>query len=153
MPLERLAIPSRFLWNGTVTDDRLLDRLRDAVGDAHVLTDPEVRASYETDWTGRFTGLARCVVRPASTGETSTVVRLCAEAGVPIVPQGGNTGLVGGSVPRGGEVVLSTRRLDQIGEVDLVSGEVVAGAGVTLGALSAPPSPARPPPRRRSRLP
>ncbi len=120
-----------------MTDDRLLDRLRDAVGDAHVLTDPEVRASYETDWTGRFTGLARCVVRPASTGETSTVVRLCAEAGVPIVPQGGNTGLVGGSVPRGGEVVLSTRRLDQIGEVDLVSGEVVAGAGVTLGALSA----------------
>ncbi len=120
-----------------MNDDRLFDRLRDAVGAEHVLTDPEVRASYETDWTGRFSGAARCVVRPASTAEVANVVRLCAEAGAAIVPQGGNTGLVGGSVPRAGEVVLSTRRLVAIEDLDLVSGEIVVGAGVTLGALSA----------------
>ncbi|HEY3186920.1 MAG TPA: FAD-binding oxidoreductase [Solirubrobacteraceae bacterium] len=105
------------------------------VGDGHALTDPDLRAPYERDWTGRFAGEARVVVRPADAAEVAEVVRLCAGAGAPIVPQGGNTGLVGGSVPRGGEVLLSLRRLDEVGPVDPALGQVTAGAGATLAAL------------------
>jgi FAD/FMN-containing dehydrogenase len=80
----------------------LVEQLAAAVGDAHVLTDPDLRASYETDWTGRFTGRAGCVVRPADTAQVAAVVRACGRAATPIVVQGGNTGLVGGGVPAGG---------------------------------------------------
>jgi len=80
--------------------------LRAAVGDAHVLTDDDARAGYETDWTGRFSSRARAVVRPADTAEVVAVVRACAEHGAAIVPQGGNTGMVGAGVPRGGEVLV-----------------------------------------------
>jgi FAD/FMN-containing dehydrogenase len=113
----------------------LLDDLRALVGDAHLLTDPQLKAGYETDWTRRFSGSALAVVRPASTDDVAAVVRLCADAGVALVPQGGNTGLVGGSVPRGGEIVLSLARLRSLDSVDESAGEVTAGAGVTLGAL------------------
>ncbi len=118
-----------------VAGPELLDALARAVGEAHVLRDPEVKAGYETDWTGRFQGSAAAVVRPGDTREVAEVVRLCAEADTPIVPQGGNTGLVGGSVPRGGEVVLSLSRLKDLEPVDEVAGEVTAGAGVTLAQL------------------
>jgi FAD/FMN-containing dehydrogenase len=117
--------------------EALIDALTDAVGARHVLTDPEVRAGYETDWTGRFTGAAAAVVRPGSTEEVAAVVRACGEHGAALVPQGGNTGLVGGSVPRGGEVVLSLTRLDALGDVDRATAQVTAGAGVTLAALHA----------------
>jgi FAD/FMN-containing dehydrogenase len=109
--------------------------LRDAIGDRQVLVDPSVTASYETDWTRRFTGRARCVARPADTQEVASVLRLCGRHGVAVVTQGGNTGLVGGSVPTDGEVVLSTSRLRQIGPVDVVAGQVTVGAGVTVTAL------------------
>jgi FAD/FMN-containing dehydrogenase len=109
--------------------------LADVVGSRHVISDAELRASYERDWTGRFGGAARAVVRPASSEEVAGVVGVCARAGVPIVPQGGNTGLVGGGVPRGGEVVLSLRRLDGLAPVDEALAEVEAGAGVTLSTL------------------
>lgn len=109
--------------------------LRDVVGARNVLVDRDVVASYETDWTRRFSGTARCVVRPGSTQEVSGVLRECAAAGVPVVVQGGNTGLVGGGVPAGGEVLLSTARLCSLGEVDTVARQVTAGAGVTLAAL------------------
>jgi FAD/FMN-containing dehydrogenase len=107
-----------------------------AVGAGHVLTDPDLRASYEVDWTGRWRGAGRAVVRPGSTAEVAAVLRVCADAGVPVVPQGGNTGLVGGSVPVGlpDAVVLSTRRLAELGPVDTV-GTVVVGAGATLAAV------------------
>jgi len=94
--------------------------LRDAIGDKHVLVDPSVTASYETDWTRRFAGRARCVVRPADTHEVASVLQLCGRHGVTVVTQGGNTGLVGGGVPTGGEVVLSTSRLRHTGPVDTV---------------------------------
>jgi FAD/FMN-containing dehydrogenase len=113
----------------------LLDDLRSAVGDAHVLVDADLRASYETDWTGRFTGTSMAVVRPVSTDEVSAVVRACAAAGQRIVVQGGNTGLVGGSVPAGGEVVLSLARLTELEPVDAAAAQVTAGAGATLAAL------------------
>ena len=115
-----------------MTDDAFLAALRGVVGDQHCLTDPDLRASYETDWTRRFHGTALAVVRPGSTEEVAEVLRLCADAGVPIVPQGGNTGLVGGAVPRGSEVVLSTTRLSEVGDLDAEAGEVTMGAGVTL---------------------
>ena len=119
--------------------DFLVDALRDIVGTANVLTDADVRASYEVDWLGKYRGTARCVVRPATVAEVSAVVRECAASGARIVPQGGNTGLVGGSVPRGnqmhGEVVLSTHRLTSLGEVDVPSHHVLAGAGITIETL------------------
>src|SRR5215213_5510353 len=95
-------------------DARLQDQtplLREVVGAAHVLTDDDVRAPYETDWTRRWTGRAAAVVRPVSTDEVAAVLRVCAEHGVTVVPQGGNTGMVGAGVPRDGEVVLSLARL------------------------------------------
>ncbi len=113
----------------------LEDDLRTVVGDQHVLVDPGLTASYETDWTRRFSGRARCVVRPGSTGEVAGVLRACGVAGVAVVPQGGNTGLVGGGVPVDGEVVLSTLRLVEIGEVDVVAGQVTVGAGTTVASL------------------
>jgi FAD/FMN-containing dehydrogenase len=99
-----------------------------------VLRTPDVTAGYCVDWTGRFSGTPVAVVRPGDVAEVSGVLQVCESRGVPVVPQGGNTGLVGGSVPRGGEVVLSLRRLgglDRLGP----GGEIAAGAGVTLQQL------------------
>jgi FAD/FMN-containing dehydrogenase len=118
----------------------LIRELTAVVGGDHVVTDPDVRASYEVDWTGRFRGQAAAAVRPSSVDEVAAVVSLCADAGVALVPQGGNTGLVAGGVPVDagtGAVVLSTRRLDRLHPVDLLAGQVTAGAGVTLARLHA----------------
>ena len=117
--------------------DALVNALREIVGERHCLTDPALRASYETDWTRRFHGDALAVVRPASVVDISAILRACGGAGVGVVPQGGNTGLVGGSVPRGGQVVLSLLRLNEIDAVDAVAGEVTVGAGATLAAVQA----------------
>lgn len=118
-------------WNtGTMTP--LCDELSAIVGAAHVLTDPDLTAGYVTDWTGYWTGRTLAVVRPGSTAEVAAVLAACHRAGQPVVPQGGNTGLVGGSVPLDGEVVLSTRRLDRIEEVDPVGRTLAADAGVTV---------------------
>jgi FAD/FMN-containing dehydrogenase len=113
---------------------KLFPELAEIVGPNHCLTDPDLRASYETDWTRRWSGTALAVVRPGSTDEVAAVLHACTDAGVGVVPQGGNTGLVGGSVPRDGEVVLSLRRLNAIEEVDADAGEMTVGAGVTLAA-------------------
>ena len=116
--------------------------LADVVGRSHVLTDPELCASYETDWTGRFAGKAAAVVRPGSTAEVAAVMALLHEAGRPVVPQGGNTGLVGGGVPLHGEVVVSLRRLAAIEPVDVAAGQLTAGAGATLAAVDNAAAPA-----------
>jgi FAD/FMN-containing dehydrogenase len=113
----------------------LVAALREVVGAAHVLVDPELTATYETDWTRRFTGRAHCVVRPASTPEVAAVLRACAAHAATVVTQGGNTGLVGGGVPAGGEVLLSTTRIADLGDVDRVAAQVTVGAGVPLVAL------------------
>jgi len=113
------------------------DQLAAVVGAEHVLTDPDLTRSYETDWTGRFTGTSACVVRPGTTAEVAEVLRLCSAAGTTVVVQGGNTGLVGGGVPAGGEVVLSLTRLTDVGEVDVAAAQVTVGAGVTLADLQA----------------
>jgi len=119
----------------------VLAELADIVGAAHVVTEPDVMADYLVDWSRRFQGVAMAVVRPGSTDEVAAVVSACVAAGVPIHPQGGNTGLVGGSVPAasptdaGLPIVLSTRRLQRLDAVDHQAGQVTVGAGVTLGAL------------------
>ncbi|MET0324447.1 MAG: FAD-binding oxidoreductase [Ilumatobacteraceae bacterium] len=117
----------------SVTTTSLPASLVDIVGPDHVLDDPDITDSYATDWTGRYRGEASLVVRPADTAQVAAVLRVCADAGAEVVPQGGNTGLVGGGVPRQRPmVVLSTRRLDELGPVDAGALQVTAGAGVTL---------------------
>jgi FAD/FMN-containing dehydrogenase len=115
----------------------LLDELGAAVGPSHVVTEPEVMASYGIDWTGRFRGQPRAVIRPGDTAEVAAVVSVCKEAGVALVPQGGNTGLVGGGVPLAGEVVLSLRRLAGITDVDPLGGQLSVGAGTTIADVQA----------------
>jgi FAD/FMN-containing dehydrogenase len=100
-----------------------------------VLTDPDLVASYTGDWTGRFRGATSAVVRPGSVAEVAEVVRRCRAHGVPLVPQGGNTGLVGGGVPLHGEVVLSLRRLGAPPEADPVAGQLTASAGTTVAEV------------------
>ena len=121
------------------TPDPLLDALREAVGAAHVLTAADDVAAYVVDWTGNLTGAARAVVRPGSTAEVSAVLSLCHEAGVPVVPQGGNTGLVGGGVPdpSGDQVVLSLTRMRRIREIDPVAGTITVEAGAVLADVQA----------------
>ncbi len=116
-----------------MSSDPLARALAEIVGAEHVLTDPEITRGMATDWTGRFRGEARLVVRPGDEGEVAAVVSRCADAGAPIVPQGGNTGLVGGSVPRDRPMVLlTTSRLVERGPVDQGAMQVTLGAGVTL---------------------
>jgi FAD/FMN-containing dehydrogenase len=109
----------------------LLGSLAAIVGSEHVLTGAPA-AGYGTDWTGRFTGEPAAVVRPRDTQEVAAVLALCTGAGLPVVPQGGNTGLVGGGVPSHGELVLSLSRLTGLGPADPDAAQVTAGAGVTL---------------------
>jgi FAD/FMN-containing dehydrogenase len=118
-----------------VGDPGLLTELRAAVGSDHVLDDPEVVASYVVDWTGRFRGPPTVVVRPGTVAEVAAVLAACRNRGVAVVPQGGNTGMVGGGVPLAGELVLSLRRLDTIDPVDGAAGQVTAAGGVTLGTV------------------
>lgn len=110
---------------------------RQAVGEHHVLVDPELTATYVTDWTRRFHGHTPAVVRPGTTAEVAAVVGLARRHAVALVPQGGNTGLVAGGVPLAGEVVLGLTRLTDLAPVDLLAGQVTAGAGVTLATLAA----------------
>jgi FAD/FMN-containing dehydrogenase len=133
------------------------------VGPEHVLVDDDVRAPFETDWTRRWSGHAAAVVRPGTTEEVAAVLAWCDGHGVAVVPQGGNTGLVGAGVPRAlgargpaaagpgaaspvceagaigerAQIVLSLGRFTELGEVDGGSLQVSAGAGVTLAALQA----------------
>ncbi len=111
------------------------------VGDRHVLVEPDERAGYETDWTGRYRGRCAAVVRPRSTAEVSEMLRACTRLGVAVVTQAGNTGLVGGGVPRSGgagtegerpTIVLSMRRFESISDPDTASMQITCDAGVTI---------------------
>jgi FAD/FMN-containing dehydrogenase len=105
-------------------------------GEANVLFDQDLSA-YERDWRGREQGRALCVVRPGSTAEVAAVVKACAAAGVPMVPQGGNTGLVMGSTPddSGREVVLSLQRMNKVRQMDAANATVTVEAGCVLERL------------------
>jgi FAD/FMN-containing dehydrogenase len=108
--------------------------LGDIVGADNVLTRDEDTRAYFTDWRRQYSARAEAVVRPASTTEVARVVRLCASEGVAIVPQGGNTGLCGASVPtgRGREVVLSLSRMRRIRELDALNDTITVEAGCVL---------------------
>ena len=111
----------------------LIPQLRSAVGAAHVLTEGDLSA-YEMDWRRRSRGKALAVVRPGSTGEVAAVVRACAAAGTPIVPQGGNTGMVVGSTPddSGRAVVLNLTRMNRVRAIDAGNLTITLDAGCVL---------------------
>ena len=117
------------------SEEAVLSALREVVGEAHVLVEPDMVAGYLRDWTGRWTGHTAAVIRPGSVEEVQALLRICHSARMAVVPQGGNTGLVGGSVPHHGEIVLSLRRLDQIGPIDTGKLSLTVGAGVTIGSV------------------
>lgn len=110
----------------------LLQRLAAIVGAGQVLTDAAAMAPYLVDWRRRYQGSALCVVRPATTAEVAEVVSACAAAGVAVVPQGGNTGLVGGGIPRGSEVLISLTRLNRIRQIDADNNTITVEAGCIL---------------------
>jgi FAD/FMN-containing dehydrogenase len=124
-----------------VDTDALLADLASTVGSEHVLTDPDLVAPYAIDWGRRWGGPALAVVRPATTAEVAAVLARCLQDRIPVIPQGGNTGLVAGGVPAevpgplGSPIIISTRRLTRLDPIDEVSGQVTVGAGVTLGDL------------------
>jgi len=121
----------------TVTARSIASALAAALGDGVVSTDPDVNRSYEVDWTGRFHGRSACVARPRTSDEVAALVRWAVEHQCPLVPQGGNTGLVGGGVPdaSGSSVLVSVGRMSAVRDVDIVAGQATVEAGVTLGAL------------------
>jgi FAD/FMN-containing dehydrogenase len=114
----------------------LLDAIRAVVGDRGLLTEPSDTAPYSEDWRRLYQGRTSAVIRPGSTQELAAVVQLCAQSGTPIVPQGGNTSMVGGAVPNedGSELILSTARLNRIRALDPADMTLTVEAGVTLKA-------------------
>jgi FAD/FMN-containing dehydrogenase len=120
-----------------MTKDSLTATLAGIVGHANVLAEAADLAPYLTDWRGRYKGAACCVIRPGNTAEVAAIVRACAAAGVPIVPQGGNTSLCGAATPddTGRAVVVSLSRLNRIVAVDPQNNTISVEAGCTLAAV------------------
>ncbi len=114
----------------------LLARLTERLGSAHVLTDAADLAPHLAETRGLRRGHAVAVVRPADTAEVAFVVRACAEAGVPVVAQGGNTGHVGGGLPQGG-IVIAMARLNRLRDVDPVNASITVEAGMVLAEVQA----------------
>jgi FAD/FMN-containing dehydrogenase len=113
-------------------DTALLARFAAIVGEKYAITDPALQAPYVVEMRDLFHGHTPMVLRPASVAEVVAIVKLANETATPIVPQGGNTGLVGGQIPHHNEIVLSLNRLDRIREVDATSNTITCEAGVTL---------------------
>jgi D-lactate dehydrogenase (cytochrome) len=111
----------------------VLARFRAIVGDKYVITDPQAQQSYLVEMRDLYHGKTAAVLRPGSTAEVAAILKLANETKTAVVPQGGNTGLVGGQLPYNGEAVLSLTRLDKIREVDAISNTITCEAGVTLG--------------------
>ena len=114
--------------------DTLIGRLRALLGEAAVIADADGMAPYLADWRGRYRGSARCVLRPGSTEEVLAVVRMLAAEGVPMVPQGGNTGLCGGATADGSgrAVVIQLGRLQRVRAIDATNNTITVEAGCTL---------------------
>jgi len=110
----------------------IIARLRDIVGPQYALTDPDLQLPYLREWRDKYEGRASIVLRPGSSGEVSQILALAHAHGVPVVPQGGNTGLVGGQVPMQGEILLSLGRLKRVRAVDPEGYTMTVEAGLTL---------------------
>jgi D-lactate dehydrogenase (cytochrome) len=115
----------------TIAPD-LLARFIALVGQKYAVTDPAEQEKYLIEGRNLYRGTSPAILRPGSVAEVAAILRLANETGTPIVPQGGNTGLVGGQIPRGGELVLALTRLDRIREVDAMSNTMTCEAGVVL---------------------
>jgi len=115
----------------------VLERLKAAVGPKGYTTDPDEIAPLCQSWRDNWRGWVPMVVRPANTAEVAAVVVICAETGTPMVPQGGNTGLTGGSQPHdtGAEIILSTTRMNRVREIDTVNNTMTVDAGCILASL------------------
>jgi FAD/FMN-containing dehydrogenase len=113
-------------------DPALLARFTAIVGEKYAITDPDIQAPYLIEQRNMFQGHTPVVLRPANVAEVSAIAKLANETSTPIVPQGGNTGLVGGQIPLHDEVILSLNRLDRIREIDPTSNTITCEAGVTL---------------------
>jgi D-lactate dehydrogenase (cytochrome) len=118
-------------------DDTLIQRLAAIVGDRGMVTDADALDPYLREWRGLYRGTASLAVRPRSTEEVAAVVAACATAGVPIVPQGGNTGLCGGAVATRGQAIVSLDRMTRVRAVDPLSDVMIAEAGCILLDLQA----------------
>ena len=116
--------------------DALMDALHGILGPRGIVTDPSDLEPHLSDWRGLYHGASPALLRPASTGELSAALRLLYEAGIPVVPQGGNTSMVGGAMPdeSGRQVILSLSRMNRIRDIDPVDMTMVAEAGVVLKA-------------------
>jgi FAD/FMN-containing dehydrogenase len=110
----------------------VIAKFRAVVGDKYAVTDAADIAPYVTEERDLFHGRSPLVLRPGSTAEVSAICKLASEHRIALVPQGGNTGLVGGQTPHHGEVVVSLRRLDKIREIDPASNTMTCEAGVVL---------------------
>ncbi len=117
----------------------VLDRLKAAAGAGGFLDDAQAIAPHLVEWRERFRGATSVVLMPSSVSAIQEIVRICAETGTPIVPQGGNTGLVGGQIPSadGSQVILSLRRLAQIRDVDVAANTMTVDAGAVLAEVQA----------------
>jgi FAD/FMN-containing dehydrogenase len=113
-------------------DPALLARFAAIVGEKYAVTDRQTQAPYLVEMRDMFQGRTPMVLRPASVAEVSQILKLANDTATPLVPQGGNTGLVGGQIPFNDEIVLSLTRLDRIREVDPTSNTITCEAGVTL---------------------
>jgi FAD/FMN-containing dehydrogenase len=107
------------------------------LGERGLTRDPELVQPWLTDWRGRFTGRALALASPRSTAEVAALMKLCAEHAIPVVPQGGNSGMSGGATPdaSGAAIVLSLRRMNAIRRLDSQAREVTCEAGVILQTL------------------
>ena len=116
--------------------DALIDRLTEILGPSGLLTDPADTAPFAEDWRRLYRGRTAAVLRPASTEQVAAVLRECAAAGRKVVPQGGNTSMVGGAVPDedGSELVLCLSRMNRIRDVDAIDLSLTIEAGATLKA-------------------
>ena len=125
------------VWHGDHMSDAFIDAAADLLGPRGLTRDAQIVEPWLTDWRGRYTGRALALASPATTREIADLVRLCAQHRVPIVPQGGNSGMSGGATPdeSGTALLLSLRRMDAIRQWDDDAGQVVCEAGVVLQTL------------------
>ena len=123
--------------NSTSAAGPLIERIAAIVGPQGLLTEPRDLEPYVVDWRGIYRGATPAVVRPASTEQVAAVVKLCTETATPIVPQGGNTGMCGASVPHadGSEIVLSLARMNRVLEVDALNNTMTVEAGCVLANI------------------
>ena len=105
------------------------------VGESNAVTDASALENYNTDWMRKYRGNAKLALRPGSTAEVSAILTHCNARGIAVVPQGGNTGLVGGSVPVDDEIVLSLGRMNRVLSLDENAGNLICETGCVLETL------------------